>query len=229
MTLLSACRSTRRGRWPLARRRRAAWSAGCLLFRAHLADRRERLERGRRSRAQGAGSDRERARARARRRRRRASARPRSSAASTSTIPRGERHAIIGPNGAGKSTLFNLISGRFAPTRGDDPAQRRGRSPALRPFEINRRGLSRSFQVTNIFPRLSVFENLRCARAVVARLPVRVLAARRRACTTRDERAERMLEQIGLDRAARRAGRRAHLRRAARARDRHHHRRRRRA
>ena len=59
----------------------------------------------------------------------------------------------------------------------------------LQPFEINRRGLSRSFQVTNIFPRLTVFENLRCARAVVARLPLLVLAARSTAC--RRQRAHR--------------------------------------
>ena len=73
----------------------------------------------------------------------------------------GERIAIIGPNGAGKSTLFNLISGRFAPTSGQvllDGHQIQGK----RPFEINRLGLSRSFQITNIFPKLSVFENLRC-------------------------------------------------------------------
>jgi branched-chain amino acid transport system ATP-binding protein len=77
-------------------------------------------------------------------------------------VPAGERHAIIGPNGAGKSTLFNLVTGRFPVSdgrislNGEDitglPAQ-----------EINRRGLSRSFQITNIFPRLSVYENVRCA------------------------------------------------------------------
>jgi branched-chain amino acid transport system ATP-binding protein len=77
-------------------------------------------------------------------------------------IPAGERHAIIGPNGAGKSTLFNLISGRFDVSGGsirlhDQPITNR------RPFEINRLGLARSFQITNIFHRLSVFENLRCA------------------------------------------------------------------
>jgi branched-chain amino acid transport system ATP-binding protein len=77
-------------------------------------------------------------------------------------IVRGERHAIIGPNGAGKSTLFNLISGRFAPTRGS--IRLNGEEIAAdTPFSINRRGLARSFQVTNIFPRLSVFENLRCS------------------------------------------------------------------
>jgi branched-chain amino acid transport system ATP-binding protein len=74
----------------------------------------------------------------------------------------GERVAVIGPNGAGKSTLFNLISGRFAPTAGQillDGQRIDGR----RPYEINRMGLARSFQVSNLFNRLSVFENLRCA------------------------------------------------------------------
>ncbi|KAB7619591.1 ABC transporter ATP-binding protein [Verminephrobacter eiseniae] len=73
----------------------------------------------------------------------------------------GERVAIIGPNGAGKSTLFNLISGRFVPSSGDVLLNGQ-RINGLAPYEINRRGLSRSFQITNIFPKLSVFENLRC-------------------------------------------------------------------
>ena len=73
----------------------------------------------------------------------------------------GLRHAIIGPNGAGKSTLFNLITGKYPVTRGR--IRLRGEDVThLRPHQINRRGLSRSFQVTNLFPRLSVFENLRC-------------------------------------------------------------------
>jgi branched-chain amino acid transport system ATP-binding protein len=77
-------------------------------------------------------------------------------------IPAGERHAIIGPNGAGKSTLFNLVSGRFAPTSGS--IRLHGEEiTGERPYRISRRGLSRSFQVTNIFPRMSVFENVRCA------------------------------------------------------------------
>jgi branched-chain amino acid transport system ATP-binding protein len=76
-------------------------------------------------------------------------------------VRRGERHAIIGPNGAGKSTLFHLVSGRFPVTSGQ--VLLKGENvTGLAPFQINRRGLSRSFQVTNIFPRLSVFENIRC-------------------------------------------------------------------
>jgi branched-chain amino acid transport system ATP-binding protein len=80
----------------------------------------------------------------------------------TIAIAQGERHAIIGPNGAGKSTLFNLISGRFPVSEGSihlNGAEITG----LAPYDINRMGLSRSFQVTNIFHRLSVYENLRCS------------------------------------------------------------------
>ena len=77
-------------------------------------------------------------------------------------VRRGERHAVIGPNGAGKSTLFHLISGRFPLTAGKIVLKGE-EITGLAPYQINRRGLSRSFQVTNIFPRLSVFENIRCA------------------------------------------------------------------
>ena len=76
-------------------------------------------------------------------------------------VPAGERVGIIGPNGAGKSTLFNLISGRTEPSSGEILLNGH-RIDGKRPFEINRMGLSRSFQITNIFPKLSVFENLRC-------------------------------------------------------------------
>ncbi len=76
-------------------------------------------------------------------------------------VRQGERHAVIGPNGAGKSTTFHLVSGRFPVSSGQ--LLLKGESiNGLPPFMINRRGLSRSFQVTNIFPRLSVFENIRC-------------------------------------------------------------------
>ena len=77
-------------------------------------------------------------------------------------ISKGERHAIIGPNGAGKTTLFNLISGRFPLSSGEILLDGT-RVDGLPPHRINRMGLSRSFQITSIFHRLSVFENLRCA------------------------------------------------------------------
>jgi branched-chain amino acid transport system ATP-binding protein len=114
------------------------------------------------------------------------------------SIPRGERHAIIGPNGAGKSTLFNLISGRFDLTAGSihlngEPISGR------KPYEINRRGLARSFQITNIFHRLSVFENLRCA--VLWSLGHRY-AFWKNLNRLRDaeQRAEELLERVGLHR-----------------------------
>ena len=76
-------------------------------------------------------------------------------------VPKGERHAIIGPNGAGKSTLFNLVSGRHPVNSGE--VRLNGEDVTnLAPFRINRKGLARSFQVTNLFPNLSVYENLRC-------------------------------------------------------------------
>ena len=77
-------------------------------------------------------------------------------------IKKGERHAIIGPNGAGKTTLFNLMSGRFRLSSGEILLNGE-RVDGLPPHQINRKGLSRSFQITSIFHRLSVFENLRCA------------------------------------------------------------------
>jgi branched-chain amino acid transport system ATP-binding protein len=108
----------------------------------------------------------------------------------------GECHALIGPNGAGKSTLFNLISGRLAPDKGRvllGGSDITGRAP----FEIYRRGLSRSFQITNIFHNLTVFENLRCA--VLWTLGYRYSFVRRleRLADAR-ARAEELIERIGL-------------------------------
>jgi len=113
-------------------------------------------------------------------------------------VPKGERFAIIGPNGAGKSTLFNLISGRFPITSGDILLN--GESiTTLKPYEINRRGLSRSFQITNIFHRLSVYENLRCA--VLWSLGYKYsFWDRLNGLKDAHERAEAVLEQIGLRR-----------------------------
>ncbi len=111
-------------------------------------------------------------------------------------IPRGERHAIIGPNGAGKSTLFNLISGRFPVSSGD--IRLNGASvTGLKPFEINRRGLSRSFQVTNIFARMTVFENICCS--VLWSLGYKYSFWHRLGgLTDANLRAEQVMESIGL-------------------------------
>lgn len=78
------------------------------------------------------------------------------------TLEKGELVAVIGPNGAGKTTLFNLITGQLKPDRGkiifkgEDIA-------GLPPYQICKRGIGRSFQVANVFPRLTVFENVQVA------------------------------------------------------------------
>ena len=109
----------------------------------------------------------------------------------------GERVAVIGPNGAGKSTLFNLISGRFGPTSGEILLGGQ-RIDGKKPYEINRMGLARSFQITNIFPKLSVFENLRCA--VLWSLGYRYTFFKFLAdLEDANERTEELLEMIRLD------------------------------
>ena len=114
------------------------------------------------------------------------------------SVAPGERVAIIGPNGAGKSTLFNLISGRFGASSGDILLNGR-KIDGLKPYEINRLGLARSFQVSNLFNNLSVFENLRCA--VLWSLGYRY-AFWKFLSNLRDanERAEQVLAMIRLDR-----------------------------
>jgi branched-chain amino acid transport system ATP-binding protein len=110
----------------------------------------------------------------------------------------GERVAIIGPNGAGKSTLFNLISGRLHPSSGDITVNGT-RVNGKTPFEINRLGLARSFQVSNLFTRLSVFENIRCA--VLWSLGYRYAFWKFLAdLTDANDRADQVLEMIKLDR-----------------------------
>ena len=112
-------------------------------------------------------------------------------------VQAGERVAVIGPNGAGKSTLFNLISGRFGLSSGEILLKGQ-RIDQKKPFEINRLGLSRSFQITNIFPKLSVFENLRCG--VLWSLGykytfLKFLSGLKDA----NDRAEELMEMIGLE------------------------------
>ncbi len=113
-------------------------------------------------------------------------------------VTAGERVGIIGPNGAGKSTLFNLISGRFSPTSGE-VLLNGARIDGRKPFEINRMGLSRSFQITNIFPKLSVFENLRCG--VLWSLGYKYTFLKFLAdLDDANDRAEQLMEMIKLDR-----------------------------
>jgi branched-chain amino acid transport system ATP-binding protein len=75
------------------------------------------------------------------------------------SVGKGKRHAIIGPNGAGKTTLFNLLSGRFKPTRGQILFHGRDIT-GMSPYRISRLGIARSFQIINVFPQLTVFENV---------------------------------------------------------------------
>ncbi|MFT5797623.1 MAG: branched-chain amino acid transport system ATP-binding protein [Candidatus Azotimanducaceae bacterium] len=112
------------------------------------------------------------------------------------SIGKNERHAIIGPNGAGKSTLFNLITGRFAQT-GGTVSLHGANLAGKQPYEINRMGLSRSFQITNIFPAMTVFENVRCSLlwSMGYKYSFWNLVARSKALT---EGAEAILEQINL-------------------------------
>lgn len=113
-------------------------------------------------------------------------------------VARGHRHAVIGPNGAGKSTLFNLISGMFPVTAGEIVLNGTPIT-GLAPHRINRAGLSRSFQITNIFHRMTVFDNIRMG--VLARHGRRfdlfTAIARRRAIN--DETAQ-IVDTVGLAR-----------------------------
>jgi branched-chain amino acid transport system ATP-binding protein len=112
------------------------------------------------------------------------------------TVAAGERHAIIGPNGAGKSTLFHLVSARFPVTAGR--IELKGEDITGRPpHEVSRRGLSRSFQITNIFPNLTVFDNVRCA--VLWPMGYRYSFWHRlSALRAARERADEVIERIGL-------------------------------
>ncbi len=114
----------------------------------------------------------------------------------TLDIPKGQRHAIIGPNGAGKTTMFNLISGRFPISSGDILLNGQS-TTGLAPQEINRRGLSRSFQITSIFPRMTVFENIRCGLLWSRGYKYSSWHLLRKQ-TKLNEEADQLLEKIGL-------------------------------
>ncbi|MBU2547230.1 MAG: ABC transporter ATP-binding protein [Proteobacteria bacterium] len=109
-------------------------------------------------------------------------------------IEEGELSSIIGPNGAGKTTLFNLLTGRLVPDRGRITFRDRPIT-GLPPHEICRRGIGRSFQITNIFPRLTVFENVQVAVMAWKRKSRNIFLRASR--ILRDETRE-ILESVGL-------------------------------
>jgi len=81
-------------------------------------------------------------------------------------VERGELRAVIGPNGAGKTTFFNVIAGRIPPTKGE--IWFKGENITHLPTHvITKKGIGRSYQITNIFPKLTVFENVRLAAQAI--------------------------------------------------------------
>lgn len=81
-------------------------------------------------------------------------------------VEKGELRAIIGPNGAGKTTFFNVIAGKLPPTKGE--IWFKGENiTLLPPYVITKKGIGRSYQITNIFPQLTVFENVRLAAQAI--------------------------------------------------------------
>jgi branched-chain amino acid transport system ATP-binding protein len=112
------------------------------------------------------------------------------------TVHEGERHAIIGPNGAGKSTLFNLVTGKYHPSRGKIFLKGENITGA-NPFKPNRMGMARSFQITNIFRTMTVFENVR--NAILSKNKIRYnLFSRLSKMDEINRQTERVLHDIGL-------------------------------
>ena len=111
------------------------------------------------------------------------------------TVSPGQVFSVIGPNGAGKSTLFNVISGLHRPSTGR--VRFAGEDiTGLPPEEVNRRGLAKTFQITNVFPEISVLDNVRVAAQSRAPESGRLRSLWRRSDV--DEAALRLLEAFGL-------------------------------
>jgi branched-chain amino acid transport system ATP-binding protein len=111
-------------------------------------------------------------------------------------IQQGERHAIIGPNGAGKSTIFNIITGKYTPSKGKIFFKGQD-ATGTSPYKLNRQGLARSFQITNIFRTMTVFQNVR--NAILSKNKIRYnMFSRLDRMKDINEQTERVLEQIGL-------------------------------
>jgi branched-chain amino acid transport system ATP-binding protein len=118
------------------------------------------------------------------------------------SVPAGELRAVIGPNGAGKTTFFNLISGFFPPSEGTILFDGQDVT-AVSADERVKRGMARTFQITEIFPELDVFENVRIAVEVAAGYRLRPWLSRADAAKVRN-RVDEVLGQTGLASKARR-------------------------
>ena len=112
------------------------------------------------------------------------------------SVAKGEIRAVIGPNGAGKSTLFNVMTGLLKPDAGDVVFEGEPIT-GLPPHRIIRKGIGRSFQITNIFPRMSVFENVQVALFSHHRMGANPLSMAR-TFTRVGEEALALLGQVGL-------------------------------
>ena len=114
----------------------------------------------------------------------------------TFTVKANEKHAIIGPNGAGKTTLFNIISGKYRPSSGSI-LFRESEVGGLSPYVLNHLGMCRSFQITNIFQNLTVFENVCAGVRSHAGLRYHLFRTLDRQLKI-IARAEQIIEQVGL-------------------------------
>jgi branched-chain amino acid transport system ATP-binding protein len=109
-------------------------------------------------------------------------------------IEEGQLVAVIGPNGAGKTTLFNLITGQLKPDSGKIQFNNKDISK-LPPYEICRKGIARSFQIANIFPRLSVFRNVQVSVLAQQKLSDKLFQPAARLAV---EQTNRILKSVGL-------------------------------
>ena len=111
-------------------------------------------------------------------------------------VEAGSLHSIIGPNGAGKTTFFNLLSGNLAPTSGR--VLLKGKDITTLPLHKTAHlGIGRSFQITNIFPNLTVLENIRLAAQALGKDNFRLFRSHQ-AFAKYEERAWEVIEQVGL-------------------------------
>lgn len=110
-------------------------------------------------------------------------------------LPSGERRAIIGPNGAGKTTLFNLLTGMLTPDAGEVEIDGRP-ATGLPPHAIAALGLTRAFQVTSIFAKLSVLRNVQVALLASSGLTTRPWGS---SWSEKVREARSILEEVGLD------------------------------